>query len=101
MIHYILLNDDQTQIINTIHVDDDTTVELVVSNPANLIKVEPGFTWDHNTKSIIAISDSVKHDREKRQQLIDAAIKSYEDAKQAALAAALDTFTQNYTPPTE
>ena len=98
---YILLNDDQTQIINNIHVDDDTTVNLVVSTPSNLIKIEPGFTWDLATKSIIAISDAEKHDREKKQQLIDATIKSYEDAKQAAIDAALDTFTQNYIPPTE
>lgn len=99
MNHYILLNDDHTQIINNIYIDDETSVTLVVANPVNLIKIDPGFHWDSTSKTVQAIPESSKHDQEKRQSVIDAAILEYENAKQAALDAALDTFAQNYTPP--
>lgn len=88
MSNYILLNEDKTEILNSIHISNEDThpFSLSVSNPDLLVKLEQYEYWDFSSKSVkqisqneIAIQEQLQLDIAKTHQKFDLIRKQSEE----------------------
>lgn len=58
MIQYILFNEDNTEVINTILSKHEIVNGIITSDPSKLVKLEPHTCWNSETKTIQPILES-------------------------------------------